>query len=143
MKAIVQRVASARVEVEGRSVGEIGKGLLVLIAVGREDDEAALRKAAERVANLRIFSDADGKMNLSVREIEGAVLAVSNFTVLGDTRQRRPFFGASASGDTAQPLFEGFVSHLRTLVSQVETGEFGADMRVSLVNDGPVTVVVE
>ncbi|RYG36866.1 D-tyrosyl-tRNA(Tyr) deacylase [bacterium] len=143
MKAVVQRVLSARVEVEGRRVGEIGPGLVVLLAVGREDDEAAMRKAADRVANLRIFSDGEGKMNLSVKDAGGGVLTVSNFTVLGDTRQRRPFFGASASGDAAQPLFDLFVAHLRTLVGRVETGEFGADMQVSLVNDGPVTVVLD
>ncbi|CAN5732540.1 D-aminoacyl-tRNA deacylase [soil metagenome] len=143
MKAVVQRVLSARVEVDGRVVGEIGPGLVVLVAVAREDDEAAMRKAAERIAHMRIFPDAEGKMNLSVRDTSGSILAISNFTVLGDTKQRRPFFGASAGGEVARPLFESFLSALGGLVENVQTGEFGAAMKVSLVNDGPVTVILD
>lgn len=143
MKAVVQRVLSAEVEVEGRVVGQIGPGLLVLAAVGKDDDATTVAKAAERLAHMRIFSDGNGKMNLSVRDTGGAILAVSNFTVLGDTRQRRPFFGASAGAETASGLLEVFLAALRTHVDRVETGEFGADMKVTLVNDGPVTVVLE
>ena len=148
MKAIVQRVSQASVTVEGRAVGEIGPGLLALVAAHKDDTEQNAKKLAGRIANLRIFNDADGKMNLSLAQANhhspaAAVLAVSNFTVLGDTTQRRPSFVAAASYERGKELFEAFVSALRALGVPTETGTFGADMKVALTNDGPVTVIVE
>ena len=139
----MQRVSEASVSVDGAVVGAIGRGLLVLVAAGREDTEVSARKLAERVVNLRIFNDAAGKMNVALLDVGGSVLAVSNFTVYGDTAQRRPSFVAAAPYERGQELFDCFVSSVRALGVCVETGEFGADMKVSLVNDGPVTVVVE
>lgn len=149
VKAVVQRVSQASVTVEGSVVGRCGKGLVVLAAAHRDDSEADGIKMADRVAGLRIFNDEAGKMNLSLRELlaqgeEVGVLAVSNFTVYGDTtKNRRPSFIASAPYEQGEKLFECFVEGLRSLGIPTETGVFGAHMDVSLVNDGPVTVILE
>jgi D-tyrosyl-tRNA(Tyr) deacylase len=159
MKAIVQRVSLASVSVDGETVGEIGPGLLVLVAAHKDDTEQNAKKLAERIANLRIFNDADGKMNLSLSQVSPEarattgrppddhqpthLLAVPNFTVLGDTTQRRPSFVAAAPYERGEELFDAFVTALRALGVPTETGRFGADMKVALTNDGPVTVIVE
>jgi D-tyrosyl-tRNA(Tyr) deacylase len=139
MRAVVQRVAEARVEVDGRIVGEVGRGLLVLVAVAPADGEAQVAWMAEKLATLRIFPDSDGRMNLSVRDVGGGVLVVSQFTLYGDvSRGRRPSFIGSARPELAAPLYEALADRLGAA-----RGVFGADMRVSLVNDGPVTLVVD
>lgn len=144
MRAVVQRVLSAEVAVEGEVVGKCGRGLLLLVAAHREDTAANAAKLADRIAKLRIFNDSEGKMNLALADVEGEVLAVSNFTVYGETaKNRRPSFIQAAPYDAGQELFEAFLNELRRLGMPVETGIFGADMKVSLVNDGPVTVIVE
>ncbi len=140
----------ASVRVDGRETGRCGPGLLLLVGVHRDDQAANAVKLAEKLANLRIFNDEAGKMNLSMLDFpaphgfEMAVLAVSNFTVYGDTsKSRRPSFGASAGYDLGQELFETFVSRLRETGLEVQTGIFGANMQVSIVNDGPVTLTVD
>jgi len=145
MRAVVQRVSRASVTVGGEVIGEIGAGLLVLLAVGREDDEAAGRWIAEKLLKLRAFEDAAGRMNRNVAEAGGAILVISQFTLYSDlTKGNRPGFDAAAPPETAAPLFERTVDFLRT-ASQVPvaTGRFGAAMAVSLVNDGPVTFLLE
>ena len=143
MKAVVQRVSRASVTVNGTGVAAIERGLLVLVAAHREDTEADATKMADRVAKLRIFNDGEGKMNLPLVDIGGEVLAVSNFTLYGETaKNRRPSFIESAPYAEGERLFNAFVSALRQS-SRVQTGIFGADMKVELVNDGPVTVIVE
>jgi D-tyrosyl-tRNA(Tyr) deacylase len=149
MKAVVQRVRSASVTVEGRVVGQIGAGLLCLVAIHREDKDFQGRKLAEKLVSLRIFNDEAGKMNLSLVDMEAGgvntgILLISNFTVYGDaSKSRRPSFGRSAGFETGKELFDGFVSAVRNLHPRVEVGEFGADMLVECVNDGPVTLIVE
>lgn len=146
MRAVVQRVSMANVLVDGREVGRCGPGLLLLVGVAREDDEAAATWLAKKVARLRIFNDAEGKLNESLldRADERDVLVVSNFTVWGDaSRGTRPSFTRSAPYEDGRRLFDAFISTLRTEGIAVQTGVFGADMRVSLVNDGPVTLVVD
>jgi D-tyrosyl-tRNA(Tyr) deacylase len=144
MRVVLQRVARARITVEGRVVGEIGRGLLLLAGFTDGDTEETLRWMADKVVGLRVFTDAEGKMNLSVEEIGGAVLVVSQFTLYGDTRRgRRPSFVEAARPEVAVPLYERFVELLRAAGRHVETGEFGAMMQVELVNDGPVTLVLE
>lgn len=145
MKAVVQRVASARVDVEGKTVASCGVGLLVLAAVHRDDTPAQAQRLADRICGLRIFNDAAGKMNLAIGEVErAAILAVSNFTVYGETvKNRRPSFVESAPYEQGRELFEEFVQALRSFGCRVETGVFGAMMNVVLANDGPVTVIVE
>lgn len=141
MRALVQRVAEAEVTVAGRSTGRIGPGLLVLVCAMQDDDAAAAEKLAARVAKLRIFRDAADKMNLSVLDIGGAVLVVSQFTLAADTRTgNRPGFSTAAPPGEGERLYLHFAQALRDLGLPVETGEFGADMRVALVNDGPVTI---
>lgn len=141
MRALVQRVAEAEVTVAGRSTGRIGPGLLVLVCAMQGDDAAAAEKLAARVARLRIFRDAADKMNLSVQDIGGAVLVVSQFTLAADTRTgNRPGFSTAAPPTEGERLYLHFAQALRDLGLPVETGEFGADMRVALVNDGPVTI---
>jgi D-tyrosyl-tRNA(Tyr) deacylase len=141
VRALLQRVSGARVSSEGRLLGETGPGLLVLLGVTHDDDEATARKMAAKVAKLRIFSDDDGKMNRSVQEISGGVLAVSQFTLYGDARGgNRPSYVAAARPEQARPLFDAFVAALRENGLPVETGEFGAQMTVELINDGPVTL---
>ncbi|MEZ0325463.1 MAG: D-aminoacyl-tRNA deacylase [Fimbriimonas sp.] len=144
MRAIVQRVSSASVVVEGQEIGKCGTGLLLLIGVHREDTVAEASRLAEKIVNLRIFNDADGKMNLALSEVGGTILAISNFTVYGDTKKnRRPSFVESAPYEQGRELFDAFVARMRELGVEAATGEFGAHMDVTLVNDGPVTVVVD
>ena len=144
MRAVVQRVNEASVEVGGRVVGEVGAGLLVLVGVEEGDVSADADYIAEKIAGLRIFNDPDGKMNLSVTDVGGAVLLISQFTLHGDCRRgRRPSFIAAARPETATPLYEEVASRLRRAGLPVATGEFGAHMHVSLVNDGPVTILLD
>jgi len=143
MRAVVQRVAEAAVTVDGATVGEIGPGLVVLLGVGHDDDAAMAAALAGKVARLRIFEDEAGQMNRSVLDTGGAVLAVSQFTLLGDTRKgNRPSFIAAARPEVAEPLYERFVAALRELGVEVATGRFRTAMRVALVNDGPVTIIL-
>ena len=144
MKAVIQRTSEASVTVDGETVGRIGAGLMVLLGVGREDTEAEADWLAEKIAHLRIFEDDNGKMNRSVIDCGGAVLLVSQFTLYGNcTKGRRPSFIDAAVPDTAQALYRQVADRLREKGLPVETGRFGARMSVSLVNDGPVTLIVE
>ena len=144
MRAVIQRVSEARVKVDGQVTGEIGAGLLVLLGVAKTDDAAAARQLAEKIHGLRLFNDAEEKMNRSLSEAGGAVLAVSQFTLYADCRKgRRPSFDRAAPAELARALYEEFVSALRSLGARVETGIFQAMMDVELVNDGPVTVLVD
>jgi D-tyrosyl-tRNA(Tyr) deacylase len=144
MRAVVQRVSEASVEVDGCIVGKVGRGLLVLVGVEEGDTEADAGYIAEKAAGLRIFNDSDDKMNLSVADVEGGVLLISQFTLHGDCRRgRRPSFIAAARPETAIPLYEGVASRLRAAGLPVATGEFGAHMHVALVNDGPVTILLD
>ena len=144
MRAVVQRVSSASVAVGGRVVGEIGPGLLVLLGVSRNDTRPDAEYLAEKVAGLRIFEDAAGKMNQSVAEIGGAVLVVSQFTLYGDVRRgKRPSFDDAARPEEARELYKDFVALIRQRGLRCETGEFQAMMSVLLVNEGPVTILLE
>lgn len=144
MRAVVQRVSRAEVRVEGRVSGAIGRGLLVLLGVGREDGESDARLLAEKVAALRVFEDADGKMNLAAAEVGGAILVVSQFTLLGDARKgNRPSFVDAAAPSAANPLYETFCALLREKKLPTATGVFQAHMDVELVNDGPVTILLD
>ena len=144
MRAVVQRVSRCRVLVEGRTVGEIGPGLLVLLGVGKTDSEAAADYLAEKVLGLRIFEDAEGKMNLSVQDTRGEVLVVSQFTLYGDVRRgKRPSFDAAARPEEARRLYEYFVAKIRAAGLHCQTGEFQAMMDVELVNQGPVTILLD
>ena|SRR5436190_4550952 len=144
MRAVVQRVASARVVVEGSIAGQIGAGLCVLLGVARDDGVAETDRLARRVARLRIFPDEEGRFDKSVLDVDGAVLVVSQFTLIADTAKgNRPSFSDAAPPEESEPLYERFCEALRELGVAVETGVFGARMQVELVNDGPVTVVLE
>lgn len=145
MRAVIQRVTEASVTVDGIVVGRIGQGLLILLGIGHQDGANEVEWLARKLVDMRIFSDADGKMNLSVRDIEGQILLVSQFTLLGDARKgNRPSFIAAAPPSTAIPLYETFIEKLNDLMGKpTETGIFGADMKVSLLNDGPVTIVLD
>jgi len=144
MRAVLQRVSKANVAVDGRVTGEIGAGLVVLLAVGREDTPAIAASMAEKVVNLRIFNDDQGKMNRSLLEAGGSVLAISQFTLYGDARgQRRPSFLQAAPPEQGKALYEEFVRALKALGVTVETGMFQAHMAVELVNDGPVTILLD
>jgi D-tyrosyl-tRNA(Tyr) deacylase len=146
MRAIIQRVLSASVAVDGQVVGQCTHGLLLLVGIHRDDSESEAMKLAEKIAGLRIFNDSEGKMNLSLKDFDPflQVLAISNFTVYGDARkQRRPSFMDSASFEPGKILFDVFVDSIKTHGINVEKGEFGADMQVTLVNDGPVTLVLD
>jgi D-tyrosyl-tRNA(Tyr) deacylase len=144
MKVVVQRVSEARVTVRSDVVGEIGAGLMLLVGVGQDDGESDLIWMADKLAGLRIFEDDAGKMNLSVEDIQGAVLSVSQFTLYGDCRKgKRPNFMAAAKPELAESLYGQFNERLRARGLKVETGRFGAMMEVSLVNDGPVTLILD
>lgn len=144
MRAVIQRVEQASVSVEGEIKGQVGAGFLVLIGVEEGDGEADFKYIADKVPNLRVFEDDQGKMNRSLLDVDGEVLAVSQFTLLGDARGgRRPSFIAAARPETANPMYERLVAHWRTQGIRVETGVFGAHMKVSLVNDGPVTILLD
>ena len=144
MKAVVQRVSSARVEVDGEITGEIARGLLVLLGVAKEDQENDAAWMAEKVVGLRIFEDGEGKMNRGLLDVEGALLAVSQFTLLGDSRKgRRPSFIDAAPPEEAEALYRTFVTKTRSLGAKTETGKFQAHMAVHLVNDGPVTILLD
>ena len=144
MRAVLQRVSHARVVVDGNVAGEIGPGLVVLIAIGRDDTESTAVFMADKILNLRIFNDEQGKMNHSVLDTGGAVLAVSQFTLYGDTRgQRRPSFMRAAPPEKGKTLYEEFLRALQKLGVRVETGVFQAHMSVELANDGPVTILLD
>ena len=144
MRAVVQRVSRASVTVDGNIVGQIGKGLLVLLGVAQGDDEAAADYLADKTAGLRIFEDAEEKMNLSCADVGGAVLVVSQFTLYGDVRKgKRPSFDRAARPEDAKRLYEYFVSRIRAAGLQCETGTFQAMMDVELVNVGPVTILLD
>ncbi|HHH31582.1 MAG TPA: D-tyrosyl-tRNA(Tyr) deacylase [Polyangiaceae bacterium] len=144
MRAVVQRVHAARVEVDGEVVGAIERGLCCFVGAGRDDDEGAMAFIADKIVGLRIFADDEDKMNLSVKDVGGAVLAVSQFTVYGDARKgRRPSFTAAMAPDQARPAFARFVALLEERGVVVEQGRFAADMRVVVDNDGPVTILLD
>ncbi len=144
MRAVIQRVERASVSVEGEIRGQIGAGFLVLIGVEEGDGDADFRYIAEKVPNLRVFEDEQGKMNRSLLDVGGELLAVSQFTLLGDARGgRRPSFITAARPETADPMYEQLVADWRARGIRVETGVFGAHMKVSLVNDGPVTILLD
>lgn len=143
VRAVVQRVSQARVEVEGEKVSAIGRGLMVLAGCGEGDTEEDARWLGEKIANLRIFEDEDGKMNLSVLDIEGAVLLVPNFTLYGDCRKgRRPSFTGACDPDVADGFMDVLADRIADTGLRVERGEFGAHMHVTLTNDGPVTLLL-
>ncbi len=145
MRIVLQRVSRAEVRIGGRTAGRIGRGFLLLVGLRADDTEEKLRWMAEKVIGLRLFPDADGKMNLGLEDVGGGLLVVSQFTLYGDARKgRRPSFIEAAPPDVAVPLYERFVQLLRERApGPVETGEFGAMMEVELVNDGPVTLILE
>ena len=144
MRAVVQRVSRASVTVDGQTVGKIDRGLLVLVGVTHSDTEAAADYLAEKIAGLRIFEDDAGKMNLSVADVDGAVLAVSQFTLYGDVRKgKRPSFDDAARPEQARKLYDYFVERIRALGLVCETGRFQEMMQVELINDGPVTILLD
>jgi len=144
VRAIVQRVLQASVRIDGRVAGEIGRGVLVLLGVGRTDAEADADYLADKIVNLRIFDDTAGKMNLSLTEVGGSALVVSQFTLYGDVRRgRRPSYTDAAEPQSANRLYEYFVGRMRAVGTKVETGVFQADMQVALTNDGPVTILLD
>jgi D-tyrosyl-tRNA(Tyr) deacylase len=144
MRAVVQRVSRAQVTVNGEITGEVRRGLLVLLGVGQADTEADADYLADKIAGLRIFEDEGGKMNLSVADVRGAVLAVSQFTLYGDVRRgKRPSFDAAARPERARELYEYFVGRIRAAGLPCETGRFQEMMQVELVNDGPVTILLD
>jgi D-aminoacyl-tRNA deacylase len=144
MKGVLQRVSEALVTFEGEVVGTIGNGLMLLVGIGQEDGETDLIWMADKLAGLRIFEDEAGKMNLSVEDVQGAILSVSQFTLYGDCRKgKRPNFMAAAKPELAEALYKQFNERLRARGLTVETGRFGAMMDVSLVNDGPVTLILD
>ncbi len=140
MRAVVTRVSSASVDIAGRTVGQIGRGFLVLLGIAPGDTEAQADKLADKVCGLRVFEDDAGKMNLNLETVGGALLVVSQFTLYADTKSRRPGFTGAARPDVAIPLYERFMAACREKGFAVEHGEFGAEMAVSSVNDGPVTI---
>ena len=144
MRIVLQRVNHASVRVDGEICGQIGKGYLVLLGVGQEDTEEDCRRLADKIINLRIFSDENDKINLSLNDVGGELLVISQFTLLADCRKgRRPSFVKAGDPEKAQQLYETFLAKCREAVAVVEHGEFGAEMKVSLVNDGPFTIVLD
>jgi len=141
---LIQRVSMAKVEVNGTCVGSIDKGLLILLGVARDDDEAKAKRLVDRICSYRVFPDDDGKMNLNVQQVGGELLVVSQFTLVADTKKgTRPGFSRGASPEHGEHMYEYFVKLCREKGIKVQTGQFGADMQVSLVNDGPVTFNLE
>ena len=143
MRAVVTRVTSASVTIHGKVNGQIGRGFLILLGVGPEDTEAVCDKLADKICNLRIFEDENEKMNLNLEQVGGSILVVSQFTLYADTSSRRPGFSGAAKPDLAVPLYERFMDRCRARGFSVEHGEFGADMQVASVNDGPVTILFD
>jgi D-tyrosyl-tRNA(Tyr) deacylase len=144
MRAVIQRVSRAQVSIDGEIVGRIDRGLMVLLGITHSDAPADARWLAEKIVGLRIFNDADGKMNLGLIDIGGAVLVVSQFTLYGDAQKgRRPSFVAAARPEQAIPLYEEFINGIKALGVPVETGRFGAMMDVELINEGPVTLIID
>jgi len=144
VKGLLQRVSEARVEVAGEVVGAIDQGLLVLVGVEPQDDRASADRLLHRLLNYRVFADAEGRMNCSVQDVQGGLLLVSQFTLAADTRKGlRPGFSTAAPPQQAEALFDYLLAQARTAWPRVETGRFGADMQVHLVNDGPVTILLE
>ncbi len=144
MRAVIQRVLESSVTVEGEVVGKIGKGIMVLLGVEEGDTEKDAVYLADKITGLRIFEDEEGKMNLAIEEVAGSILAVSQFTLLGDARKgRRPSYSTAARPEAANQLYEHFVSEIRAKNIPVQTGQFQADMKVALVNDGPVTLMLD
>ncbi len=143
MRAVLTRVSNASVSVDGTVIGAIGKGFLVLLGVHVNDTEADADRIADRICGLRVFEDADGKMNVSPGDADAEILIISQFTLYADTRSRRPGFTQAARPDTAVPLYERVIAQCRDRGFHVETGEFGADMQVASVNDGPVTLILD
>ena len=144
MRAVVQRVKNSKVDVDNNTIASIGKGLLVLLGVGEDDTDEDLDYIFDKVINLRIFEDKDGKMNDSLLDIGGELLVVSQFTLYGDARRgRRPSFSSSAKPDIANEMYEEFIKKAREENIKTESGEFGADMQVELLNDGPVTILLD
>jgi len=144
MRLVIQRVESAQVEVAGDLIAKIGKGLLVLVGIGKNDDDSSLEWLANKTVDLRIFEDENQKMNLGLRDVNGEILLVSQFTLYADCqRGRRPGFDQAAQPEIAEKQFNEFVQAVNRLGIKVQTGLFGADMKVSLVNDGPVTIILE
>ena len=144
MITLLQRVSEARVDIDSNTVGSIGQGILVLVGVQADDDEAIARAFVERLLNYRVFSDADGKMNLSLKDIDGGLLLVPQFTLAANTKKgRRPSFTSAAPPHHGQTIFEFMVDHAREKYADVACGRFGADMQVSLTNDGPVTFILD
>ena len=143
MRAVVTRVSSASVTIQGQTVGAIDRGFLVLLGVGPNDDETICDKLAEKICNLRVFEDENGKMNRDLAQVGGGLLVVSQFTLYADTSSRRPGFSKAAKPELAIPLYERFLDRCRDRGFQVEHGQFGADMQVASVNDGPVTILYE
>ena len=143
MRAVVTRVSSASVTIDGTVRGAIDQGYLVLLGVGPQDNEAVCDKLAEKICNLRVFEDENEKMNLNLEQVGGSLLVVSQFTLYADTSSRRPGFSGAAKPDLAIPLYERFMAHCRERGFDVQHGEFGADMLVQSVNDGPLTLIVD
>jgi len=144
MRAVVQRVTRAKVTVDEKVVGEIGKGLVVLLGIARDDTKVEAAYLVDKIAALRIFDDEDGKMNLSIKDVNGALLIVSQFTLYGDVRRGlRPSWIDAAPPEVAEPLYEFFVRQAGTSVDEIATGSFRAMMQVELVNDGPVTILLD
>ena len=144
MRAVVQRVTNADVKIDGRVNGKIDDGLLVLLGVGNGDTEEDMKYIADKIIKLRIFSDENDKMNLSLEDVGGSMLVISQFTLYGDcSHGRRPYFGNALEPVSANEMYEKFVAYIREQGIHTETGEFGADMKVSLTNDGPVTIILE
>ena len=144
MRAVVQRVTSADVKIDGEVKGKIDNGFMVLLGVGNGDTDEDMKYIADKIINLRVFSDENDKMNLSLADVGGSMLVISQFTLYGDcSHGRRPYFGDAMEPVGANKMYEDFVAYVRDKGIHTETGEFGADMKVSLTNDGPVTIILE
>lgn len=144
MRAVIQRVKNASVKIDGRVNGEAGEGLLIFLGVGKGDADADLKYIADKILGLRIFEDENGKMNRSVTDISGDLLIISQFTLYGDCRKgKRPSFDGAMPPKEAEEMYESFVAYMRESGLKTETGEFGADMKVELLNDGPVTIILD